>query len=202
MGAGIEPDLRRKYVGGLCLRRPILLIHHRCYLLLNMETQDIGYVALSFDDATKEKVSVWLQQHLHSSDVVTATIGGKEKGGVVTQKLHLTLFYGLNERLVNTETLSSIMNGATLQTVQSIHLGVFPVEQFGCSALYLEVADDTGMLHALHGRLSELPHLPGYQQEFHPHVTLAYVRQDIDLETFPNDFPKSLTIAEVVHIKK
>ncbi len=167
-----------------------------------METQDIGYVALSFDDATKKKVSGWLQQHLHPSDVVTATISGKKKGGVVTQKLHLTLFYGLNERLVDAQTLSGIMGSATLQTVQAVRVGVFPVERFGCSALYLEVADDTGTLRALHDRLSELPHFPEYQQEFHPHVTLAYVCQDIDVKAFPDDFPKSLAVAEIVHIKK
>ena len=62
--------------------------------------ENIGYVAIEFDEASKQKVANWAS-HIGRSDLVTATIDGKIKGGDVTDELHLTIFYGLDENALD-----------------------------------------------------------------------------------------------------
>lgn len=164
--------------------------------------ENIGYIAVEFTDASKQEVIRWSSQ-ISECDIARAVIEGKEEGGNVTDKLHLTLFYGLDEDSLNQDELDDFIMRLNISSVDVIGIAMFPVEEFGCNALYLEVSDESGELKSAHENLEEFPHFSKYQKfDFKPHITLAYVVKGFDLGSLSNDFPRNLSVKAITHFQK
>ncbi len=164
--------------------------------------EKIGYVAIEFEEASKQAVADWVSQ-ISESDLVTATINGKIEGGNVTNRLHLTLLYGLDENALVQDELSDFIIALPKPIVRVIGIGTFPQEVFACKTLYLEVSDDSGELQATHERLKNFPYFSKYQKhEYKPHITIAYVATRFDTNSLTNDFPGSLSVKAITHFSK
>ncbi len=164
--------------------------------------ENTGYIAVEFDDTQKQKIIRWSSQ-IPERDIARAVIEGKDEGGNVTGKLHLTLFYGLDEDSLNQDELNDFIARLDISSVDVIDVGIFPVEEFDCNALYLEVSDESGELKSAHERLEAFPYFPKYQKpDFRPHITLAYVGKDFDTNSLTDDFPRNLLVKAITHFRK
>ncbi|MHB1769709.1 MAG: 2'-5' RNA ligase family protein [Minisyncoccota bacterium] len=164
--------------------------------------ENIGYIAIEFDDTSKKKVVEWASQ-INVRNIVRAIVNGKEECGNVTDKLHLTLFYGLDENALDQDDLNDFITGQNISSVNVVGVSMFPIKEYDCSALYLKVADESGELKSARERLEKFPHLSKYQKfDFKPHITLAYVAKDFDISSLSDDFPRNLSVGAVTHFRK
>ena len=161
--------------------------------------EKIGYVALEFGEDFKQEIMKWSSQ-IGESDLVTAIIDGKAEGGNVTDKLHLTLFYGLDENTLDQDKLSKFITTLPKLMIRVTGIGTFPQDVFACKAIYLEVSDDSGELQTIHEWLKKFPHFSKYQKyDYKPHITIAYVTTGFDINLLTNDFPKNLSVKAITH---
>ncbi len=164
--------------------------------------ENTGYVAIEFDEVSKQKIANWASQ-IGGNDLVTATIDGKIEGGNVTEKPHLTLFYGLDEDALDQKVLSDFVVTLPNPMVHITGVGTFPQNTFACKVIYLEVSDELGELKSVHEHLKSFPHFSKYQKyDYKPHITIAYVTTGFDVSSLTNDFPRNLFVRAITHFKK
>lgn len=164
-----------------------------------MEHKKIGYIAIQFTAETNQEVAE-LARNLTSEDLVTATIDGKTEGGNVTDKLHFTLFYGLNDEMLDKDELSGFLDKIKLKEIEINGFGLFPIKEYDCNALYLKVKDVDNELKKIHEKFEKFPHFSEYQKfEYTPHITIAYVKKDFNLEAFTQNLPEILCIDKVYY---
>lgn len=161
--------------------------------------QHTGYAAVEFDEASQKHVMDWSMQ-LKSSDLVTANINGKIKGGNVTEKLHLTIFYGFDEDNLDQSNLVALITKLDIPTVNIVGIGMFPAKEFDCNVLYFSVSDESGKLQSAFERLKGFPHFANHQNiNFKPHITIAYVTKDFNPNLLSNEYPRQLKVKQIVH---
>lgn len=164
--------------------------------------ENIGYVAIEFDDYHQQQVINWSRQ-IKTDDLVTANINGKIKGGNVTEKLHLTLFYGLDEDRMDQVALTNLIKQLNILSVDVVDIGMFPAKEFDCSVLHFCVADGSGELQLAFEQFKELPHFDNHQNlNFRPHITIAYVTKNFNSTILSNEYPKKLKVKQVTHFQK
>lgn len=159
-----------------------------------MEPKKIGYVEVQFTPETHQQVVAWAHT-IKNEDLVTATIDGKTEGGNVTDKLHLTLFYGFDDERLDKDKLSEFINQIKLKDFKVSGLGIFPVKEYDCYVLYLRVEDNDNELKKIYMGLKEFSHFSEYQKfEYTPHITVAYVKKDFNLDAIKQNLPKILYV--------
>ena len=165
-----------------------------------MQNKKIGYVAIQFTPETNQEIIAW-SQSIKKEDLVTAIIDGGTEGGNVTDKLHLTLFYGFNDELLNKVELSKFINKIKLREIKIRGLGFFPVGNHNCDVLHLQIKDDNGELRKIHEELKAFPHFSEDQKfEYTPHVTIAYVKKNFNLNTLIQNQPEMLRVRKTSYI--
>ncbi len=109
--------------------------------------ENSGYVAIEFDEISQRQVVKWSKQ-IKDQDLATANINGKIKGGNVTEKLHLTLFYGFDDVHLNQSSLDALITKLDIPSIDIVNIGIFPAKEFDCNVLYLGVSDASGKLQS------------------------------------------------------
>ncbi|MBP6945572.1 2'-5' RNA ligase family protein [Patescibacteria group bacterium] len=165
-----------------------------------MQDQKTGYVALTFAEDVKQRIIQWSKQFDES--FFSAVVDGKTEGGNVTNKLHLTLFYGFNEEQFDKAELLGFLTGLKLDPLSIEGVGTFPVPQYNAKVLFLRVKDD-GKLKEAHEKLKTYPFFEEYQKYgFTPHITIGFVRDTFDESSITYDGPSTLPVANVVYYSK
>lgn len=116
----------------------------------------------------------------HRDDLLPPTEDGKHKRGAVAERgAHLTLLYGLLEN-GNTwkDKVDAVLEGWVLDEVEIDEVGYF--ETSDSFAVIAHVKTTTELIDG-HERLTLLPHIQTFS-EYRPHVTLAYVSKDADVD--------------------
>lgn len=140
------------------------------------------YAAIKFK---KDEISYWLdfvnkrigKEYFYKSKVI------KSINGDVTNKLHLTLLYGFNDPSEYVQ-IRKYLNSIKINSVSINKPALFNGFNELYKILVLEV-DDSGnkLIHTrvdLMGRFSYEPSVQHYK--FKPHVTLAYVDTNFELD--------------------
>jgi 2'-5' RNA ligase len=104
------------------------------------------------------------------------------RGAVAEESAHLTLLYGLMENAWNWQhEINSVLEDWTLPLVEVEKVDYFPStfadEPYACIIAKIK---KTPKLIEGHQRLSLLPHINTFP-EYSPHVTLAYVKEDVKI---------------------
>jgi len=168
-----------------------------------MENKEIGYVEVVLTEKSKQKV-VDFSRIIKDEDLFTAKINGKIEGGNLTEKSHLTLFFGLNDKLVNKEKLLEYINSIKLESIMIEAIDMFPVKEYNCKILYLRVKDDNFLIKNISNNFKNFPYfIESQPAEFIPHITIAYVKNNFDPTELSNNFPTTLYLERIVYkIKK
>jgi len=167
-----------------------------------MQKKETGYIEAIFTKESKQKIIDWAT-FLKEEDLFSASINGKVEGGDVTDTLHLTLFYGFDEKLLNQDEMLKYINTIKLNNIQIEGVGTFPVPDYGCKVLFLKVKDEKNIIKNIHKDLKKFPHYIEHQKlEYKPHITIAYVKNTFDSRAIIYNESKSLLIEKIMHSSK
>ncbi len=167
-----------------------------------MKNQKIGYVDVVFSEEIKQEISRWVKS-LKKEDFYTTMIDGQVEGGDVSEKLHLTLFYGFDESLVEKDKIIEHINSIKLESVEVDKVGFFPLDKYNCKILFLKIKDNNNLLKKIHNDLGLFPNVLKYQEsEYVPHITIAYVKKDFNMDAISYNGPKILDVKSILYHSK
>ncbi len=146
----------------------------------NKKKEKIGYVMLDFLDRDKQKVKNYFKDFIDEKYYFYAKVNGKNKGGLVLDEMHLTLFYGLDDKKFNEKVLDEIK----INDIKLGKLELFYIKEFQCNALVLKINDKKQELKAIHNILGEFDVLreKNNKFKFNPHITIAYVKKGFEVK--------------------
>ncbi len=99
--------------------------------------------------------------------------------GDVTDKIHFTLFYGLDESVMNNKELDKLLKKIKIKKLDLNKLVLFEGYQGMYKVLGVEVDDKDNVLHNLSKKMLDFEHDEELgKREFKAHITLAYVQPD------------------------
>lgn len=162
-----------------------------------MHDKKKGYAAIQFTSETKQEIIKW-SRVLKEKDLVTTTINGKTKEGLMVDKLHLTLLYGLDDEIIDTNKLTKFLKEIKLTEIKVDGVGFFPVKEYDYRIAYLKIKDEKNELKKINENLKKFPMFSEHKKsDYTPHVTIAYVKKDFSLDVLMQKIPKILYIHDI-----
>jgi 2'-5' RNA ligase/phage gp29-like protein len=115
-----------------------------------------------------------------ADDLVEATTRhDHQMGAVAEDEAHVTLLYGLLENgNVWKDKVDAVLDGWSMDKVEIEEVGYFETPDSFAVIAHVKL---TSELVDGHERLTLLPHIQTFS-EYHPHITLAYVSKDADID--------------------
>lgn len=110
--------------------------------------------------------------------------------GIVGHKAHVTLLFGIHPSPSYRRNVDAVLKGWGPQDIYVNGVDVFPIRD--PEQEYYVVKGDVAVTHNLRearARLETLDHTDGFP-EYHPHVTLAYVKRSADIEKWVTELKK------------
>lgn len=154
------------------------------------------YVEVTFSEKAKEHFSNLVdktvpQEQLYKSPVVEF-IDGK-----VTDKLHLTLFYGLDANSSDNQELKDLLSSFEVKELKLGNPFFFSGFQNLYKVFCIEVLDQDLKLKTLSDQIKQFAPVENQRYVFKPHITLAYVENEFNLPEEPLEFEKVLKVEGV-----
>ena len=166
-------------------------------------SKNISYITAEFLEEEKEKIARWSKIAIKNSDLYKVLENGKV-GGYVTDDLHLTLFYGLDEDRIKIADIQKWISAVELENleIEGVESFALPTQEY--KIIYLTIRDENGKIKKLNKELEKFPHFPRYlKSKFIPHITIASVKKEFDEDTVIYSGPKVLDVRKIVyHTKK
>lgn len=150
-----------------------------------MENKKIGYFASYLTSKSKEELKNWLNNFISKEDLFFAEINGKTEEGEVVDKAHITLFYGLDDKKMNTQDIEVLIQENPIPEYISVgSVKTFSTPISGSKILVLSIEDNEKIFHNLHNKIKV-----GFEyfseeykyKKYNPHITLAYVKESFDM---------------------
>ncbi|MEP7103257.1 MAG: hypothetical protein ABI721_00935 [Candidatus Dojkabacteria bacterium] len=144
---------------------------------------NFGYVELKFTSDSIRQLSAIVENivkedQLYFSDVVPRIQGD------VTDKAHLTLFYGLTDAALNNPELKTFVDSLEIESLELGELNLLEGYQGMYKVLYIELRDDTNYLKGISEKIIQFGADEDLaKREFKPHITLAYVSNNFKIPT-------------------
>lgn len=142
------------------------------YSELGIDTGRLGCIMAQVDPIS-------ISDFVHDDDYFYSETQSYVKGNVSEDVPHVTLLYGLMRSGHElSRHVDAVLAGFTLDDVTIDKVDFF----YGLNNEYITIValvDVTDNLKEAHARLSLLPHIDTFG-EYHPHITLAYVKNDSD----------------------
>lgn len=99
--------------------------------------------------------------------------------GDVTDKIHFTLFYGLDETVLKNKELRELIKNIEIKELKLKKLVLFDGYQDLYKVLCVEIDDEDKSLLSLSKKMLNFEHDKELgKRDFKPHITLAYVQPD------------------------
>ena len=162
-----------------------------------MHNKNKGRISVQFTPETNQEITEW-SHSIKDEDLVTVNINGKTKGGLVVDKLHLTLLYGLNNEMINVNELFKSLKKIKLKKIKISGIEFFSSKEYNCNILHLKIEDNGDELKKINKDLKKFPVFSKYKKfEYIPHITIAYVKRDFNLAVLIQKLPKILYVHSV-----
>ena len=159
---------------------------------------NIGYVYAELAREDKENISHWAIGSLKEDDLAFAYVNGETKGGMVVNDLHLTLSFGFDHEQLDIAQLRKYVERTRACPLKVAGVGMFPIEEYDCNALVLFISDDGSALKKIHDDLSLFEHVKNQRAfDYRPHLSIAYVRKDFDIQNIKYTDPNPLRIESI-----
>lgn len=161
-----------------------------------------SYVSAEFSDKIKDEFFELTSKTVDSSFFYKSP--EKEYiNGNVANNLHLTLYYGLDQDLKNSQSFHELLDSIELK---ELHLGDIFLQR-GFQGLYkilmIEVLDDNDQLYKIAEQISgyDQRYTKKFLQTFMPHLTLCYVENNFDINSVKNIFPEEVEIDKIIFVE-
>lgn len=137
---------------------------------------ELGCIML---DVEPMEVLKHIPAELHDDLVQATTRHDHAMGAVAETEPHVTLLYGLLENgNVWKDKVDAVLDGWSIGTVKIAEVGYFDTSDSYAVIAHVETTPE---LVDGHERLTLLPHIQTFS-EYKPHITLAYVNKDADID--------------------
>lgn len=141
-----------------------------------VDPNDLGCIMV---DVEPMHVLKYVPEEFHEELVNETTRHDHAMGAVAETEAHVTLLYGLLENgNVWKDKVDQLLDGWSLDSVEIENVGYFDTPDSFAVIAHVKV---TAELLDGHERLTLLPHIQTFS-EYHPHITLAYVSKDADID--------------------
>lgn len=152
--------------------------------------KNLSYVAIKFSDEDKKAFSAFLHSVCDEDDFFCSPVIKSIKGDV-TDDLHLTVLYGFNKPSEK-EKIKNYIDKIELENLEIEGIDFLSGYRGMYKVLVLSIKDKGGKLLELHKNLKkkfsfdeEVQH-----EKFIPHVTLAYLKKDVEENEVRKEFEK------------
>ncbi|WP_192378800.1 phage portal protein family protein [Rhodococcus rhodochrous] len=143
---------------------------------IDIDPNDLGCIML---DTETLDVLKHIPEDLHSDLVEATTRHDHTMGAVAETEAHVTLLYGLLENgNVWKDKVDTVLKDWKIDTVKIAEVGFFDTSDSYAVIAHIETTPE---LIDGHERLTLLPHIQTFS-EYKPHLTLAYVSKDADVD--------------------
>lgn len=150
-----------------------------------MNRPEVAYVELTLSQSFKDYLNKITKEMVVDEEYYNSPVMPHIKGNV-TDKAHLTFFFGLNPDMVNNQELLDLIKSTDLGELK---LGDFMIIE-GYQSLYrilaIQVIDEDKKLSNFVNKIRKFSNRPN-SYEFRPHITLAYVHKDFQI---PAELPE------------
>lgn len=158
-----------------------------------------GYTYINFKDDSKEAVKFW-SKSIPEKYFAYLNVNDKIIGGNVTDKLHLTLFFGLNDIKINKTDLDNTLNAIKISEIKVSGLKVFNAF-YGNNKykiLTLEVEDSDNILKISNEKFLDFEYIEDENTfNYKPHITIGYMSQDFDINSIYYNGPNILKVDSI-----
>lgn len=161
-----------------------------------------SYVSAEFSDKIKAEFFELTNQTV-DSEFFYKSPEKEYINGNVANNLHLTMYYGLDDDLKNSQSFQELLDSIDLK---KIYLGDIFLQR-GFQGLYkilmIEVIDEDEQLYKIAEQISEYD--PRYTKKFlrtfMPHLTLCYVENNFDINSIKNIFPEEVAVDKIIFVE-
>ncbi len=156
-----------------------------------------AYVEVIFDKEASDYFSGIVSEIVNKDELYYSPIVERIQGDV-TDGLHSTLFFGLDESEFDNPELKKYLEGVTIDKIKLGKLMLFRGYQGLYRILNIEVLDEDNKLFEIFERLKLFKYNPEViHYEFKPHITLAYVKPSYTIPTNIPEINKELEPKEI-----
>lgn len=161
--------------------------------------QNLSYITLTFTQETNSSISNWLDNNINETDLYFSQENSYANGRV--DPLHFTAIYGLDTKKLNT-LYTNVLEIEYPQTLVVEQIEMYTPEAKEYSILLCKISL-TEELNSFRKYLESLPTTPKFTPEFHPHISLAFVKNDFQLDSINKaDFPREIYVESINIIDK
>jgi hypothetical protein len=162
----------------------------------------ISYVTLEFSDEDKRRITEWCIENIPKDSLYINPDKDSYCNGIVTDTLHMTLVYGLDDSKIGSEDILVIEKLLKFNTIELGDVKEFYQEGQAYKTLYLEVMDPQLYIQDLRNSILKFPHFDEYQtQRFIPHITLAFIKKESN-QNFNFSLSSKISILKLNYLKK
>lgn len=157
-----------------------------------------AYIEVTFDKETKDYFSKIVNQLVpknnfyYSPDPEYSHINGD-----VTQKLHCTLFFGIDPSTIKDKKLLDIIDNSDFREITLGDLVILNGWQNEYKIICIEVLDEDGRFTKFVKEIEGFVNNENIAYEVKPHISLAYVQPDYELPKQPVEMNKKIKSHEV-----
>ena len=155
----------------------------------------VGYISLNITPDGKSVLNDLVHEGVDDSEYCQL----RYKGGNVTRKAHLTLFFGLDYERLNLSVIKELLIEIKRDII-SLHPlfpDVFHLRKSPCNAWVLLIEPTEKLLYYHKYLRDNFPVIKSaVERDFIPHITMAYIQKDTSFNNL-NTLPKRLLIDDI-----
>lgn len=163
---------------------------------------EFGYIQIEFDLNFRKSLQKWCEDIISPHDCVFGVIDGEEIGGIVANKAHITICYGIAGSILIDNQINKEIKKIILPNIRIKNIGYFSVPDYHAKIIYLSICDDE-ILKSINEQFKKYisPKLKEIKP-FIPHITLAYVSESFVNEKLSYQGQKVLFPVSIKYYKK
>lgn len=154
-----------------------------------------SFVEITFKDQDKEFLSKKINSIVPQDKFYYSDVAEHIRGNIC-HALHCTIFFGINSQTDNLSELDEFIESQDLGAIQIGGLFFINGYQDLYKVLCLEVKDEDNKLKNIHDAIGKQIKRPD-PREFKPHLTLAYLTNDVIISQKDLVFPDFLNIDKI-----
>ncbi len=137
----------------------------------------LSYISLNLSQKSKKELESLVNRYISPDDYCYLA----RKGGNVTSKAHLTLFFGLIYERLDLKEINEILNKIKSE-IKYLQVSKIQTWSFDKCNLLLAKIDKDEKLAKWNKVFLDFPHDKSKVKGFKPHISLAYMNKGIEIE--------------------